>query len=55
MKIGDGAVVIDSVVSRARFSFEFFQFPDVTHASKNCGERDDDQSDNAQTKNDSEE
>jgi len=31
-------------------SFGFFQFPVVAHASKNRGEREDDQSDNAQAK-----
>jgi hypothetical protein len=30
----------------------FFQFPIVARSSKNCGERDDDQSDNAQGKSD---
>jgi hypothetical protein len=43
-----------SVVAGARSS-GFFQFPVVAHASKNCGKRDDDQSDHAQAKSDSEE
>lgn len=33
---------------------DFLQPPDVPHASKNCGERDHDQSDDAPAKNDSE-
>jgi hypothetical protein len=44
-----------SVISRTRFSFGFFQFPVVPHASKNWGKCEDDQPDNAQAENNSEE
>jgi len=50
----EAAVVTESVVARARLSFDFLQFPIVAQSSKNCGERDDDQSDNAEAKSDRE-
>jgi hypothetical protein len=45
---------VNSVVSPTRFAFGFFQFPIVAQSAKNCRERDDDYSDNAQAKSDTE-
>src|SRR5437762_991033 len=39
-----------SVVARTWTSFGFFQFPVVAHSAKNCDERGNDYSDNAQAK-----